>query len=137
MQSNSRTKNFSLLSDTLKLDSLSLIPGSVQFYLKDGALLDTSFYKIKYVDGIVLFNAQKLKQNSISLDSLSSTYKTFPYLFSEEIKHKDIKNVMPDQLGNVNPFTYKIENKNEDIFKMDGLNKTGSISRGITVGNNQ
>lgn len=135
--SNSHAKTVQLKSDTLQLDSLSLIPGSITLKLANGTLLDTSFYKVNLAEGSLILNRKKMKENNLSTDSLQTNYKTFPYLFSAETKHKDIKNIRPDNKGFVNPFTYTIDNKGDDIFKMDGLNKTGSISRGITIGSNQ
>ena len=134
---NNRTKVLSLTSDTVKLDSLSLVPGSIKFSTTNGILLDTAFYKIKYADGVVIFNRKTLIEKNIKTDVIFCYYKTFPYLFSQETKHKDINRVKADLSGNKNPFSYNIESKNDDIFKMDGLNKSGSISRGISFGNNQ
>ncbi len=134
---NSRTKQLSLTNDTIQLDTLSIVPGSVTLATSDGKLLDTAFYKINYAEGKLILNREKITGNNLSSSSIISSYKTFPYLFSEVTRHKDINRIKPDLFGNVNPFTYNIESKNDDIFKMDGLNKSGSISRGFTVGNNQ
>jgi hypothetical protein len=124
-------------NDTIHLDTLSIVPGSFILRASDGTLLDTSYYKISYADAKVILNKKKFIENNISSDNLKPSFKTFPYLFSKETKHKDISRIKPDLFGIVNPFSYNIESKNDDIFKMDGLNKTGSISRGFTVGNNQ
>lgn len=116
---------------------MSLVPGSFKLTTSSGMELDTSYYKINHADGIVILNRKKFQENNISSDSLKSSYKTFPYLFSSETKHKDINRIRPDLKGNTNPFSYNIESKSDDIFKMEGLNKSGSISRGISFGNNQ
>lgn len=132
-----RIKQFSAAGDTIRLDTLSLVPGSFKLRTAEGSLLDTSYYKVNYAEGIVILNRAKLVKNSVVTDSLSSSYRTFPYLFSSETRHKDVSRIKPDMQGNTNPFSYTIESKNDDIFKMDGLNKSGSISRGISFGNNQ
>jgi hypothetical protein len=100
-------------------------------------VLDTSYFSVNYAEGAVILNRKKMIQHTISLDSLRLSYKTFPYLFASETKHKDIGRIKPDINGNTNPFSYSIESKNDDIFKMEGLDKSGSISRGISFGNNQ
>lgn len=135
--SNRHTKLLTLKGDIAQLDTLSLVPGSIFITTKNGTLLDTSFYKINYADGLIIFNRKNLSKSNIALDSLRSTYKTFPFLFSSEVKHKDINRIRPDLLGNINPFSYNAESPDNDIFKMDGLDKSGSISRGISFGNNQ
>ncbi|OFY86313.1 MAG: hypothetical protein A3F72_10930 [Bacteroidetes bacterium RIFCSPLOWO2_12_FULL_35_15] len=134
---NNRTKSFSVISDTVKLDSLSIVPGSIKLSTINGTLLDTSYYKINYAEGLVILNRKKLLEENIKADIIFSSYKTFPYLFSQETKHKDVNRIKADLFGKTNPFSYNIESKNDDIFKMDGLNKSGSISRGISFGNNQ
>ena len=134
---NSRFKQYTPSSDTLQLDSLSLVPGSFKLMSSSGVALDTSYFKINHAEGIVILNRKKMMENNISTDSLRFTYKIFPYLFSSETKHKDISRIKPDIKGNTNPFSYSIESKNDDIFKMEGLDKSGSISRGISFGNNQ
>lgn len=133
----SRIKKLMVVSDTIQLDSLSLIPGSFKLATTSGMQLDTSFYQLNHAEGIVILNTKKMKEQGISKDNLLTSYKTFPYLFSSETKHKDANRIKPDLSGNRNPFSYTIESKNDDIFKMDGLNKSGSISRGISFGNNQ
>jgi len=125
-----------LNSDTIQLDSLSIVPGSVSISASDGAVLDSSFYAINYVEGKVIVDRKKIPA-SVHLDSLQFSYKTFPYLFSSETKHKDIRRLRMDINGRKDPFRYEFENKSEDLFKMEGLNKSGSISRGIAFGNTQ
>ena len=88
--SNTRTKSLSVVSDTVILDSLSLVPGSIKLSTVNGMLLDTSFYKINYADGFIIFDRKKLIEKNMSANIIFSSYKTFPYLFSEETKHKDV-----------------------------------------------
>ncbi|MFY9311230.1 MAG: hypothetical protein WAQ28_19455 [Bacteroidia bacterium] len=129
---NQHVKNLVLASDTLLLDTLSLIPGSIKITNTAGGNIDSAFYKINYAESVLI-----VKRNQLTTDSLTIHYRTFPYLFSAAVKHKDLNRIKPDLFGNTNPFSYTITSKNDDIFKMDGLNKTGSISRGITFGTNQ
>lgn len=134
---NNRSRLLPAVSDTLQLDTLSLVPGSVKLYTSAGQILDTAFYRINYVTGQLIIDRKKMAANGLPVDNIKTFYKTFPFLFSEETKHKDARRVKIDMSGAPNPFSYDIEGKSDDIFKMDGLNKSGSISRGITFGNNQ
>lgn len=99
-------------------------------------MLDTALYKVLYGEGKVYIDRKKLAI-SFSTDSVRFSYKTFPYLFSSETRHKDVNRIRTDIQGRKDPFRYTFENKTEDLFKMEGLNKSGSISRGISFGNNQ
>lgn len=129
---NRHFKEIALISDSVVVDTLSLVPSSIKITTPDGNTVDSLLYTIDYANALLVF-----KQGSQRPENIAISYQTFPYLFSAPLKHKDPDLVRPDLYGRYNPFSYTIESKNDDIFKMDGLSKTGSISRGITFGNNQ
>ena len=79
-QTNLKQKKFIANRDTVFLDSLSLIPGSVQLRQKRSPI-DTSVYKINYKLKALIF---KTKTN----DTLIVAYKTFPYNFEKTYAHK-------------------------------------------------
>lgn len=137
-QSLNRTKSIVPANDTLTLDSLSLVPSTVKLYNK-GNLLDTSFYKIIPSQRQIVFNRKLLNAQHITLDTLSATYKVFPIDFNKEAYHKDIKDLLPDISIPQRPYTIKYNNDKDaqNFFASDGLTKNGSISRGISFGNNQ
>lgn len=132
---NTHIRKVHLTSDTVQLDSLSIIPGSMGIS-SNGIILDTSLYRVNYGEGKVYINRKKLSI-AFSPDSVRFSYKTFPYLFSSETRHKDANRIRSDIQGRKDPFSYTFETKTDDLFKMEGLNKSGSISRGISFGNNQ
>jgi hypothetical protein len=124
-----RTKQIVITKDTVQLDSLSIVPGTVSI-LSKGEKIDSSLYTLHAPEGFIIFNKKMLG------DTVKVSYKAFPYAFTKEEKHKDIRNVTPAGFGN-NPFSYTVPKGTNDPFKMEGLNKSGSISRGISFGNNQ
>lgn len=130
-QTNQKQKQFVVTKDTLFLDSLSLIPGTVRLSTKNNAI-DTSSYKINYPLKALIFRS---KPN----DTISVSYKTFPYNFEKSYYHKDKSVLTKDLSLPINPYsiTFDASNQNAESFMSDGLNKNGSISRGISFGNNQ
>ncbi len=132
-----RRKKLALQSDTLQLDSLSLVPGSVSIF-SDSTKLDTSFYKILFAKNVLVLDRAKIKKDSLP-DSLVVFYKVFPIDFNKEVYHKDIKQLQKDLSIPQNPFTikYNTNSSTPNFFPSDGLSKNGSISRGISFGNNQ
>ncbi|MGD0710010.1 MAG: hypothetical protein ABR968_02400 [Bacteroidales bacterium] len=130
--SNYRASKIEVRSDTIFLDSLSIIPGSLIIRDTAGNKLDSSRYSIYCPKAeLVLDHAYRTQ-----FTTLFVSYKVFPYNFSQSHKHKDAKDIQPDAKGNYNPFTYTY-NQSSDIFKFGGLNKNGSISKGVSFGNNQ
>lgn len=128
-QSNLRTKTIFFTKDTIQLDSLSIIPGT--FSLKDsaGTLIDSSLYKVDYINARLIF-ASLPAGNGIAV------YRVFPYFFSKRFQHKDIRNIQNNVFGET--YSYTVNKQSEtDFFRTEGLSKSGSISRGISFGNTQ
>lgn len=126
-----QVKSFKIFSDTLVLDSLSLVPGSISF--KTFPESDSvSQPKINYRLHALIFPAKKP-------DSLIVSYQRFPYNFESAYFHKDPANLYKDLSRPNNPFTINYNTKPgaSNLFQDDGLNKNGNISRGISFGNNQ
>jgi len=129
--SNWRKKQFINLKDTLQLDSLSIIPASE--VIKDGAgnIIPLKEYYIDYA-GAKLF----IRNKKISPPIIVS-FRLFPFNLKKEYAHKTEDQIEPTDVGKYDFFTIKEEQNTEDIFSLDGLNKNGSISRGVNFGNNQ
>jgi hypothetical protein len=125
----SRTEQ--LTGDTLFLDSLSLVPGTVRI---QSLTADSAIYTINYKAHAVIFSA-----NSKRPDSVRVSYKNFPYNFEKAYFHRDPSIITKDLTRPADPFSFSFNDNVSptDFFMNDGLNKNGSISRGITFGNNQ
>lgn len=121
-------KKIIAVSDTLLLDTLSIVPNSV---FTGG--IDTSHYRVNYSEAKLYWKPGKKP----GADSVEISYRVFPFSFSKSYMHKDISKIEADERGVLNPFSYTVEKHAEDILFMPGLNKQGSISRGISFGNNQ
>ena len=132
-QSNLRSKNFLLNKDTLQLDSLSIIPGTISIKKQNGESLDTAAYKIDYVNALLILSSSAKLQGE---DLFRISYNVFPFLFSRKRQHKDVSNIQNNQFGEIYTHTYD-KSRDVDFFKTEGLTKSGSISRGISFGNNQ
>ncbi|HTA62739.1 MAG TPA: hypothetical protein VK835_09800 [Bacteroidia bacterium] len=137
-QNLNRTKKIVPINDTLMLDTLSLVTPTIKLY-SNGNLIDTSLYKIIPERKQVVFNHKRLAQQHIVLDTINASYRVFPIDFYKEAYHKDIKDLQRDISIPQRPFTIKYNNDKDaqNFFASDGLTKNGSISRGISFGNNQ
>lgn len=128
---NLRRQQLTLKSDTTFLDSLSIVPNSEIVFL-GGKSLSQNDYEIDYAKSVFILKNANLKNKQISF-----TYRVFPYSFSESYEHKNIKEIEEKNKTAKNPFMYEYTPESEDIFYLNGLNKSGSISRGVAFGNNQ
>ncbi len=135
LQGNARQKYISLISDSIRLDTLSLIPGSVSLYTTQGATFAVpANWKIDEPGSLILLPPG----DKVGLpDSLLVVYKVFPLLFSTTYRNKDRSVIEKSYSGLYNPYSYGEGNTDNNIFKMEGLQRNGNISRGISFGNNQ
>lgn len=115
--------------DTLFLDSLSIIPGT-EVVQRNGKILDSSYYSINYVRSYLL------PRSKDSVDWIIS-YRVFPIAFDKSYSKRSLKILQPEDIGLYDYYNIKTSDEKENLFDMAGLNKNGSISRGITFGNNQ
>jgi hypothetical protein len=130
-QTNLKQKYYFVKSDTLFLDSLSLIPGTVKLSVKN-TKLDSTTFNINYPLKAIVF---KVKPT----DPIFVSYKTFPYNFEKQYYHQSTSKLTKDLSLPSNPMTLAFAGSApaSESFVSDGLNKNGSISRGISFGNNQ
>lgn len=123
--SNFTTKKIPVL-DSVQIDSLSIIPGS--FYIN----MDSSYYRINYFKGYILFKQK-------NTDSIFVRYKSYPLNFTSTVQNRSLKNQNENGRKKIltkNPYYYTPKTLNrEDLFGSNSLQKSGSISRGINIGN--
>lgn len=137
--SNLRKKSvFIPKTDTLKLDTLSIIPGTLHLSIHH-IPLDSTAYSVLPEDGEIVLNRAKLNNLGVKTDTLACTYRVFPYSFSKALQHKDNNVVHPIMYYGQQGYVYQVapNSNSNDPFDLGTLSKSGSISRGVTFGNNQ
>jgi hypothetical protein len=124
--SNLHTKYISTKSATVKLDSLSLVPGSVNIYN-----VPASAYSVDEVNGTIRWLVTTLP------DSVRISYRQFPYKLNAVVRHFTYDSVRNNPMVD-KPFEISFANKQANsLFDFGDLNYTGSLGRGISVGNTQ
>lgn len=129
--SNYRSQFLLITKDTITLDTFSIIPSSEVVQLKNGEIVSTEKYTFDFAASKVHFN------KSLYGKTLKISYRVFPLLFTKAYAHKTVDQLQQDDPGRYDFFTIKEEGSKPDIFALSGLNKNGSISRGVNFGNNQ
>lgn len=126
-----KNKKIAVSRDTIQLDSVSI--NKSFFRLQDvlGNDIDTTFYKVDFQKSLLIF-----KNNFKTEDTLSVRYLAYPEYLTREYSIYDDSRVVSNESGTGN--LYKVSRDPISTFKpFDGLNTSGSITRGITIGNNQ
>ena len=131
--SNFKSKTLVVDSDTLKLDSLSLIPNSVIISSSTQGLISNSKYQVLDTKGIIVFD------KSLSQQKLRISYRTFPVEIEKE-SFGSLYNlqVRTDSSGNIQAYNLNSPFAQSNTeYEGESLNKSGYISRGLSFGNNQ
>lgn len=116
-------------NEAIFIDSLTIYPNSFQAFCGD-RLLTWEDYDLDLTNGTL-----RLK-NSCSSD-IRLTYRVFPINFAEKIQRRDTSLIFEEDKGNRDHFMVEATTNNYDLFGTTNLQKNGSISRGISFGNNQ
>lgn len=127
---NYKKKRFAV-QDSIVIDSLSINPTKFSVKTKDGVVLDSSYYSIDFAKSVLKFK-QPLETDSVQIE-----YLRYPDFLTKVYKQLDDDVIVDRSSGR--SALYKLENtKRQNAFQpFDGLTTSGSISRGVTIGNNQ
>jgi len=132
ISSNYRSKQVKVV-DTLVLDSTSINPLKFQILDKSGEIISETAYRVNFQKGIIYFS-ESIQQ---SKDSLTINYLRYPTFLTREYFALDPK-IIVENTGSIQKLQSLQERNSQSEFKpFDGLNTSGSISRGVTIGNNQ
>ena len=131
-QNNSLYKTKTVISDsltnTIQIDSVALNNNYFRILNKQGKPIDTLNYSVD-------FNKAQLTLKQPVNDTLVISYLNFPDFLTQTYALYDTKRIVPNKDG---AYIFTVPEKKTSTFTpFEGLNTNGSISRGITVGNNQ
>jgi len=124
--SNLRKITITTKDKTVKLDSLSLVPGSVTV---DG--VSAYYYKIDEVNATITWLDKPNKEN------VTVTYRVFPYKLNAVVRHFSYDSIRNNFLAN-NPFTLRVGTRQTSpLTDFGNIKSEGSFGRGISFGNSQ
>ncbi|MBA9073064.1 hypothetical protein GGR22_001190 [Flavobacterium gossypii] len=126
-----KNRKITASKDTIQIDSVSISSSFFKLQDKLGNDIDTTYYKVDFQKSILVF-----KNNYASEDTLTLRYFSYPEYLTKKYSIYDDSRVVSNEAGKGN--LYKVSRDPISTFKpFDGLNTSGSITRGITIGNNQ
>lgn len=130
LTSNFRTKKVAI-KDSIQIDSVSI--NSIRFIVKtkNNTVLDTSYYRIDFSKALLTF------KKPVDSDSINIDYVRYPDFLTRRYSQLD-KNIIVENTDNMQRLYQLSQSRLTNNFTpFDGLTTSGSISRGVTIGNNQ
>jgi len=132
VQSNYRTVKVQV-QDTIVIDSVSINPARFELLDKNDNPIDTSAYRVNFEKGILILSEELQNRQ----DSLIINYLKYPTFLTKKYSLLDTS-LISESTGAMDRLYSLQQSTRENTFvPFDGLNTSGSISRGITIGNNQ
>lgn len=128
--SNYKTKKVAV-KDTIRIDSVSINPNAFSVKRQNNSVIDSTYYTIDFAKALLTF------KRPVETDSIIINYLKFPDFLTKTYKQLD-ENIIVENNNNVQTL-YKLSqpNTSKKVIPFDGLTTSGSISRGVTIGNNQ
>ncbi|KQC32402.1 hypothetical protein AAU57_02950 [Nonlabens sp. YIK11] len=122
-----------VVSDTIAFHEISVNPNFIRIKDKTGRPIDTTSYRVDYSNALIIVK----NATAIATDSIDVQYLPLDNLLTRSYKLYDTsiilgENSRQEQLVALKKPTYK-----PTFIPFDGLQVSGSITRGIRVGNNQ
>lgn len=121
---------WNLQQDTLFIPDNHLNSSYFEVFKKDGVLISAESYQIDFKNNQVI-----LKDLSLRQDTLVVKYLKLPSFLTKSYSFYDQDRIVANEAGKY-VFQHQ-EQKSYNFIPFEGLQTSGSLSRGLTMGNNQ
>lgn len=131
-----RSKSIYSYQDTIHLDSLIIIPSSFRIFNSSNQELDSSNYDMLFSESKLLLKSS-IKESDFPLQT---SFKVFPFDLRKQYYHKklDIKPINNDKASQqMSYYRFSTGQQSNSLLELDDFQKSGNISRAISVGNQQ
>lgn len=128
-----KTKKISISQDTIQLENSSINSSNFKLLDANEQPIDSIFYKINFEKGTLVLN----EKFPVSSDSITVQYLKFPEFLTKEYRIYDDSKIVSNDASSGSLYKIEEENNQKRNTPFEGLNTSGSITRGVTIGNNQ
>lgn len=128
---NFKIKKLAVRSAVITIDSVSINPSQFSLKTTTNQTIDTSLYKVDFSKALLTF------KTSLDLDTIVVSYLSYPDFLTKSYYQLD-PSIIVNQTQSQQKLYQMSQSTVQNAFTpFDGLMTSGSISRGVTIGNNQ
>lgn len=127
---NFRAKTIHVVSDTIRVDTVSISPYHFKVFNQSKQLIDTLRYTVDFANAILVIDKEEYPVITIE-------YSALPAFLTKVYARFDKKLIVPKATDLSRLYSVRKSIKKNAFIPFDGLKTSGNISRGLTVGNNQ
>ena len=119
------------VKDSIVIDSVSINPNWFLIKTKQNVSLDTTYYEVDFSKALLTI------KKPVETDSLIIDYLRFPDFLTQTYQQLS-DDVVVNSNGTLEKlYSFSKPSDSKTFTPFDGLSTSGSISRGVTIGNNQ
>jgi len=130
--SNRIIKSLKVLDNTIAFDTISVSPFNFKLLNDKNIAIDTIKYKVNFAKAYVQFVDSTFINKNIIVE-----YEALPEFLTKTYKVFDTSLIVDSPKDLSRLYSQKSDNRNKYTTPFGGLETNGSLSRGITMGNNQ
>lgn len=119
------------VKDSIYIDSVSINPSHFNIKTKEMAVIDTSYYNVDFSKALLIF------KKPVETDSVIIDFLKYPNFLTRKYFQLDDQIIVENTDNMQQLYRMQQSTLNKNFMPFDGLTTSGSISRGVTVGNNQ
>ena len=127
---NFRSKKLNITKDSVLIDSVSINPSYFKVFTSNKTPINESDYSIDFAKSILVID--HLKHPSVEVE-----YHAYPDFLTKTYFKYDPNIIIENPTKDSPLYTFNSIKEKQFFQPFDGLNTSGSISRGFTAGNNQ
>ncbi|EIA09300.1 hypothetical protein [Flavobacterium frigoris] len=127
-----KTKKIPVSKDSIHLENESLNSSFFKLLDAKDTTIDPAHYTVNFQNGTLFLN----ENFPIDLDSITVQYLKYPDFLTKKYQTYDPSRIVTNDINDEK--IYRIDpNPTQKNIPFDGLSTSGSITRGVTIGNNQ
>ncbi len=126
-------KTFLVKNDSIKIDTVSISSTNFKIFNNSNVEIDTSKYSIDFSTSLLVFNNDNVEK----FEQVNIQYTSYPSFLTKNYFKLNKKLIVPSANNQTQLYSLTTNQEKTPFQPFEGLNAAGTITRGVTVGNNQ